>query len=182
MPLRLSISLTVKLRCRVSSTTSVLSFEAPALRRWLLRCERLFTTRTRNCLSTPWSQTRLLTIFSILALLLAAIGIYGVLACSVAERTHEIGIRMAVGASRSDIVWMVIRRTLVLTATGAVAGIAGALTLTRVLIKLLFEVTPTDPGTFFAVTGILAAVAVVASLMPARRAARVYPLEALRHE
>jgi putative ABC transport system permease protein len=128
------------------------------------------------------SQTRLLTIFSILALLLAAIGIYGVLACSVAERTHEIGIRMAVGASRSDIVWMVIRRTLVLTAAGAIAGIAGALTLTRVLTKLLFEVTPTDPGTFFAVTGILAAVAVVAALMPARRAARVYPLEALRHE
>jgi predicted permease len=128
------------------------------------------------------SQTRLLTIFSILALLLAAIGIYGVLACSVAERTHEIGIRMAVGAGRNDIVWMVIRRTLVLTATGAMAGLAGALALTHELTKLLFELTPTDPGTFFAVTGILAAVAVISSLMPARRAAKVHPLEALRHE
>jgi predicted permease len=128
------------------------------------------------------SQTRLLTVFSILALLLAAIGIYGVLACSVAERTHEIGVRMAVGASRNDIVWMVIRRTLVLTGSGAIVGIVGALALTRVLTKLLFELTPTDPGTFFAVTGILAAVAVVSSLLPARRAARVYPLEALRHE
>ncbi len=128
------------------------------------------------------SQTRLLTIFSILALLLAAIGIYGVLACSVAERTHEIGIRMAMGAGRNVIVWMVLRRTLVLTASGAVVGLVGALLLTRVLTKLLFELTPTDSGTFFAVTAILTAVALLSSFIPARRAASVHPLEALRHD
>jgi predicted permease len=128
------------------------------------------------------SQARLLTIFSIVALLLAAIGIYGVLACSVAERTHEIGIRMAVGAGRNDIVWMVVGRTLVLTGGGVVIGLLGALALTRVLRRMLFEVTPSDPLTFFAVTTTLITVALLAALVPARRAAGVYPLEALRHE
>jgi putative ABC transport system permease protein len=127
------------------------------------------------------SQTRLLAIFSVVALVLAAIGVYGVLACSVAERTHEIGIRMAVGAERTDIVWMVMRRSLVLTGGGVFLGALGALGVTRVLMKFLFEVTPTDPVTFGAVTGILIAVALIAAWIPARRAAAVYPLEALRH-
>jgi ABC-type antimicrobial peptide transport system permease subunit len=89
---------------------------------------------------------------------------------------------MAVGAGRNDIVWMVIRRTLVLTANGVLIGIAGALALTRVLTKLLFGVTPTDPATLFAVTVILVTVALLSALVPARRAAKVYPLEALRHD
>ena len=113
--------------------------------------------------------------------MLAAIGVYGVLACSVAERTHEIGIRMAVGAERTDIVWMVMRRSLVLTGGGVFLGALGALGVTRVLMKFLFEVTPTDPVTFGAVTGILIAVALIAAWIPARRAAAVYPLQALRH-
>jgi putative ABC transport system permease protein len=117
-----------------------------------------------------------------LALLLAAIGIYGVLASSVAERTHEIGIRMAVGADRNDIVWMVIRRTLVLTSSGLAIGMAGALMLTRVLTKLLFEVTPTDPLTFSVVTLILVTVAMLSAWVPAQRAAKVFPLDALRRE
>jgi len=128
------------------------------------------------------SQTRLLGIFSLMALLLAAIGIYGVLACSVAERRHEIGIRMAVGAEDKDVLWMIFRRTLALASSGIVSGVLGALAVTRVLTKFLFEVTPTDPFTFVAVTGILLIVALCAAWFPAQRAARVYPLVALRHE
>lgn len=128
------------------------------------------------------SQTRLLAIFSFIALLLAAIGTYGVLACAVAEHTHEIGIRMAVGAGRGDIIGMVVRRTLLLTAGGAVLGLAGALALTRVLTRFLFELKPTDSGTLLAATATLIAVGLVASFIPALRAATVHPMEALRHE
>ncbi len=128
------------------------------------------------------SQTRLLGIFAIMALLLASIGIYGVLACSVAERTHEIGIRMAMGAAEVDVLWMVLRRTLLLAGGGVLIGTLGALVVTRVLSKLLFEVTPTDASTFAAVTGILVVVALLSAWIPARRAAGVYPLVALRHE
>ncbi len=128
------------------------------------------------------SQTRLFGIFSMMALVLAAIGIYGVLACSVAERTHEIGIRMAMGAAEKDVLWMVLRRTLVLAGSGVLIGTLGALAVTRVLGKFLFEVRPNDPATFLAVTGILVVVALSAAWIPARRAARVYPLVALRHE
>jgi putative ABC transport system permease protein len=128
------------------------------------------------------SQTRLLGMFSLMALSLAAIGIYGVLACLVVERTHEIGVRMAVGAQERDVVWMVFRRTLLLAGSGVFTGILGALAVTGVLKKFLFEVTPTDPFTFVAVTGLLVTVALFAAWLPARRAARVYPLVALRHE
>ncbi len=128
------------------------------------------------------SQMRLLGIFAGIALLLAAIGIYGVLACSVAERTHEIGIRMAMGARENDVLWMVLRRTLLLAGSGIAIGTLGALAITRVLAKFLFEVTPADPSTFLAVTGILLIVALVSAWIPAQRAARVYPLVALRHE
>jgi putative ABC transport system permease protein len=128
------------------------------------------------------SQTRLLGMFSIMALLLAAIGIYGVLACSVAERTHEIGIRMAVGAESKHVLWMVFRRTLILAGSGVLIGTLGALAMTRVLAKLLFEVTPTDPFTFFTVAGVLLVVALLSAWIPAQRASRVYPVVALRHE
>jgi predicted permease len=127
------------------------------------------------------SQTRLFGTFSIVALMLAAIGIYGVLACSVAERTHEIGIRMAMGAKQPDILWMVLRRTLVLVGSGVFLGTLSALALTRLLSKFLFEVTSTDPYTFAAVTSILVVVSLLAAWAPARRAARVHPLVALRH-
>lgn len=98
-----------------------------------------------------------------MALMLAAVGIYGVLACSVAERTHEIGIRMAMGAERKDILSMVLWRTLILTGSGVLIGALGALAATRVLAKFLFEVTPADPITFLAVTGILVSVALLAA-------------------
>jgi len=129
-----------------------------------------------------WFQARLISTFSILALLLAAIGIYGVLAYAVAERTREIGIRMALWAKKSDITFMLLKRTLLLVMAGVAIGGCGALALTRVLSKFLFEVKPTDPATFLAVAAILAVTGIVAGLLPARRATRVDPVVALRWE
>lgn len=127
-------------------------------------------------------QTRLISIFSFLALFLAAIGIYSVLAYAVAERTPEIAIRMAVGAMKSDVVFMLFRRALLLVASGVAVGACGALALTRVLSKFLFEVRPTDPATFLSVATVLAFIGIIAGLLPARRATRVDPLVALRSE
>src|SRR4030095_5627549 len=114
------------------------------------------------------------------ALVLAAIGIYGVVAYSVAERTHEIGIRVALGAGRADVVGMVLRRLLALLIPGVAVGVIGALATTRVLSSLLFEIRPNDPATFISVAVLLATVAIVAGMVPARRASRVDPLVALR--
>ena len=130
----------------------------------------------------PQFQTRLIAIFAMLALLLAAIGVYGVLACAVAERTREIGIRMALGAEKSDITRMILRRSLLLVTAGVALGVVGALAVTRVLAKFLFEVKPTDLPTFLVVAALLAAVALLAGLLPAQRATRVDPLIALRWE
>jgi putative ABC transport system permease protein len=130
----------------------------------------------------PWFQARLISIFSVLALLLSAIGVYGVLAYSVTERTREIGIRMALGAEKSDITGMIAKRSLILVTMGVALGVAGALAVTRVLAKFLFDVKPTDPATFLTVAALLAAVALLAGLLPARRATRVDPLVALRWE
>jgi len=130
----------------------------------------------------PLFQARLLALFSVLALMLAAIGIYGVLAYSVAERTHEIGIRVALGAQARDVSRMVLRRTLALSLPGVAIGVAGALAVTRVLDRLLFGVKPNDPATLVVVAALLASVALVAALVPARRAARVDPVIALRSE
>jgi predicted permease len=130
----------------------------------------------------PQFQARLIAIFSMLALLLAAIGVYGVLACAVAERTREIGIRMALGAEKSDITRMILRRCLLLVTVGVALGVAGALAVTRVLAKFLFEVKPTDLPTFLAVGALLVAVALLAGVLPAQRATRMDPLIALRWE
>jgi putative ABC transport system permease protein len=121
-------------------------------------------------------------VFAILALVLAAVGIYGVLAFSVAQRTHEIGIRMALGARNADVLRMVLRRTAALVSAGLAIGTAGALAVTRVLAKFLFEVRPTDPLTFVVVVLVLAAAALAAGWIPARRATRVDPMVALRYE
>ena len=124
----------------------------------------------------------LLVVFSAVALVLAAVGIYGVLAYSVAQRTREIGVRMALGAREATVATMVVRESLGVVGVGLAIGIAGALALTRVLASLLFDISPTDPLTFVAVTLGLGAVAVAASYLPARRAAGVDPIEALRSD
>jgi len=115
-------------------------------------------------------------------LLLAAIGVYGVLARAVAERTREIGIRMALGAEKSDITRMILRRSLLLAAVGVALGVAGALAVTRAIAKFLFDVKPTGLPLFLGMAALLVAVALLAGLLPAHRATRVDFLVALRWE
>jgi len=130
----------------------------------------------------PEFYARLLGMFALLAVVLALVGTYGVIAYSVALRNHEIGLRMALGASDSSVVWLVIRRTLVLGATGVAVGTTAGWLVTRLLRSFLFETTPTDPATFAAGALIVFVAALLAGLIPARRATRVDPLVALRHE
>jgi putative ABC transport system permease protein len=130
----------------------------------------------------PRFQTTLLALFSALALLLAAVGIYGVLAYSVNERTREIGVRVALGAAPETVIAMVVRRTLALVVPGLVIGIACALGLTRTLSRFLFEIKPTDPATLVAVPVLLTVVALVAAWAPARRASKIDPMLTLRAE
>ena len=120
--------------------------------------------------------------FGTAALLLAAMGIYGVTAYTVAQRTQEIGIRIALGAQMSDVLSLMLRKAMSLVVVGAIIGVAGAYAATRVMSNLLFGVTPTDLLTFIAVPMILLFVALVACLIPARRATKVDPLIALRYE
>ena len=120
--------------------------------------------------------------FALVALVLAAAGIYGVLAGTVAERMREIGVRAALGASRTDIITMVVRQGLGLTALGAMIGIAGALGLSHLIASLLFDVSPLDPATYIGVTAVLSVVALGACAVPAIRAARIDPMETLRAE
>jgi len=124
----------------------------------------------------------LLGIFGGTALLLAAVGIYGVMAYLVKMRTHEIGVRMALGAHRKDVMWMVLRHGLTLTLLGVAAGTAGALWLTRFIAGQLFGVQPTDPATFALVALTMIGIAVLACLIPGRRATNVDPAIALRHD
>jgi len=124
----------------------------------------------------------LLGIFAAVALALAAIGTYGVLSYLVTERRREIGIRVALGASSGGVVRLVLRQGMSLTITGIVVGVIGALGLARVTRSLLFGVSPTDTGTYLVVAVVIAAVALVACLVPARRAMRVDPLVAIRNE
>jgi putative ABC transport system permease protein len=127
-------------------------------------------------------STLMLGVFAGVALLLAVIGVYGVVAYSVAERTREIGIRVALGALQKDVVQMVLRQGLLLAAAGAGFGVVAALGMTRLMVSLLFGTSAGDPATFVCVTCLLIAVALSACYIPARRAARIDPMVALRYE
>jgi len=140
----------------------------------------------REVISASVGQRRVVLllagVFAAAALLLAAIGLYGVLAQHVAERTREIGVRVALGAPRGAVLRLVLRRALGLAALGTAVGLAGAAALTRLIGGLLFQVTPSDPITYAGVVAVLVGVALAASLVPAWRAARVDPVQALRAE
>jgi putative ABC transport system permease protein len=128
------------------------------------------------------SSMILLTLFAAVALVLAAIGIYGVLSYSVTQRTREIGIRMALGASKTEILKLIISKGMMLTAIGIVLGVAGAYALTRAVRSLLFGVGSLDLAIFVIVPMVFAVIAVFACFLPARRASQVDPLVALRSE
>lgn len=141
---------------------------------------RTMTDVLSTALATPRLTGLLLIAFAAIALALAAVGIYGVLAYLVSQRTQEIGIRLAIGADRSEVLRMILRQGLTLAVAGVAVGLAAALLLTRLMQSLLYEVGPADPVTFVAVPIILLVVSLAASYLPARRATRVSPLIALR--
>jgi putative ABC transport system permease protein len=135
-----------------------------------------------NSLTRPWMYTVLLGMFAAVALSLACIGLYGVITYTVAQRTREIGIRIALGAGRRRVLRLVLRQSSALTAAGLVLGLAGAAIVTRSLTGLLFGLTPLDPATYAAAALVLAVVASLASVVPAHHATEVDPMVALRTE
>jgi putative ABC transport system permease protein len=138
--------------------------------------------RLANSVAQLRQRMVLLGAFALLALVIAVIGVYSVMAYSVTRRTHELGIRIALGAQARDVRRMVVAEGLRMALGGMVAGCAGAIALTRVVSSFLFGITATDPATFISVCILLLAAACLASYVPARRATRVDPLVALRHD
>jgi putative ABC transport system permease protein len=130
----------------------------------------------------PRLNAALLAVFAVVALLIAAIGVYGVLAYSVNQRTREIGLRMALGAQQTGVLRWIVGQGMLVALAGIAIGLAGAYALSRLLAALLFGIQPRDPATFAAVAALLATVALAACLVPARRASRVDPIVALRDE
>ena len=177
------IRLAVKTKGDLNSLANPLRQEVAALDKDIA----IFNVRTmQEVAGLSLSQTRfsttLLGVFSIVALLIAAVGVYGVMSYAVNQRTNEFGIRMALGAERRDVLNMVLRQALLLSVIGAVVGLIAAFLMTRWLSDMLFQVQPADPLTLGSVALFLVTVAIVASLVPARRATRIDPMIALRYE
>ena len=143
---------------------------------------RTLGTVVSESVETPRSTMWLFSAFALLALILGAVGIYGVFSYYVTERTHEIGVRVALGAKNKDVLKLVIGHGLELTLIGVGIGVICAIAVTRFLSSLLYGITPTDPSTFAAVAFVLAGIGLLASYIPARRAMRVDPMIALRYE
>jgi predicted lysophospholipase L1 biosynthesis ABC-type transport system permease subunit len=135
-----------------------------------------------STVARPRLLASLLILFGVMGLLLGALGIYGVLAFTVSQRRQELGVRVALGATPRSVLALVVRQGMVLALAGVIAGIAGALVLTRVMSAVLYEVRATDPATFASVVVVLLAAALLASWLPARRAVRVDPVQALRYD
>jgi predicted permease len=181
---------TLPVRYLVLRTTADPLRWAPSVREVLQSAEKsrpilsiqTMEQRIDNSLLPQGFQTTLVSVFSAIGLVLAAAGIYGVVSYSVAQRTGEFGIRMALGARSGDVLWAVLRQGLKLTGIGLFIGLAGALAATRVIRSFLYDVSPTDPLTFVCVALLLAGVALLACYLPARRAARIDPMVALRYE
>jgi ABC-type antimicrobial peptide transport system permease subunit len=142
----------------------------------------LLSAQVRNSLRQERLMAQLSSIFTLVALLLAAIGIYGVAAYAVTRRTNEIGVRMALGAQRADVTQMVLREALLVAAAGIALGLPAAFAASRLIKTLLFGVGPADPLLIFLTVAVMCAVALLASYLPARRASRIDPMVALRYE
>jgi putative ABC transport system permease protein len=132
--------------------------------------------------SAPRFRTMLLGVFAALAMFLAVAGIYGVMVYSVSQRSNEFGLRMALGAAREDVLRLALRQALILVSVGIALGLAIATVVSRLITTMLFDVKPTDLQTYGEVVAVLGVVALVASYIPARRATKVDPMVALRHE
>jgi putative ABC transport system permease protein len=160
----------------IRSAVSALDRDLPVSRLYT------FDQLMNDSVAAPRFRTTLMTLFAIVGVVLAAVGIYGVMAYTVSERTRELGVRLALGATRREVLRMVMTEALALAAAGVVLGIAGAAATTRFMAALLFGVTPTDPSTFAAIAVILMTVALAGSYIPALRATRVDPMATLRSE
>ena len=176
-------TLIVRTRSNPSQLLGIIKSDIQSLDRNLpLATVKTMEEVVSKSMAEPRFTTILLAIFAFVALLLAAVGIYGVISYSVAQRVHEIGLRMVLGARKSEILKLVVGQSVVLTAIGLTIGIVCAALLTRFVTSLLFEVSPTDPVTYILISFLLGAVAISASYIPARKATQVDPNIALRYE
>jgi predicted permease len=178
-----SMSLMIRTTSKPESLAAAVRAEVQAMD----RDQPVYSIRTLSSvlsesIATPRFRTLLFGVFAVVALILAVVGIYGVMSYAVTQRTHEIGIRVALGAQGSDVLKLVVGHGMALTLMGLAIGLTGAFALTRVLSTLLFGVSATDPATFSVIAVLLAVVAFSACYIPARRATRVDPMVALRYE